>query len=176
MSKPIEESYFLWLCHQIGEEDTGNPHKTYWNLLRILHSKEFVYIIPHDNNRAEDGKGLRTEFVAEMGVRPDPGWMNLGCSMLELLIGLSRRLSFISEGEPRAWFWELIENLDLEKYNDNAIESAYDIEETLDDVIWRTYRPNGRGGLFPLKVRPPGGDQRDVELWYQLNEYVAQKS
>lgn len=176
MSMPIDESYFLWLCRQIGEEDTGNPHKTYWNLLRILYKKEFVYIIPHDNNRAKDGKDLRSEFVADQKKRPDSGWMNMGCSMLELLIGMSRRLSFMSEGESRAWFWELIENLNLEKYNDDAIESQNHIEEVLDDVIWRTYRRNGRGGLFPLKVRPPGEDQRDVELWYQMNEYIAQKS
>lgn len=176
MKKPLDELYFTWLCRQVGEEDTGNPHKTYWKLLRTLFSKPFVYIIPHDNNRAQDGKDLRSEFAADLNIYPDQGWMNLDCSMLELLIGLSRTLSFLCEGESRAWFWELIENLNLEKYNDNAFIPEHRIEDILDEVIWRTYRPNGRGGLFPLKARPPGVDLRDIELWYQLNNYVLEKS
>lgn len=96
--------------------------------------------------------------------------------MLEMMIALSRVLSFEADGEPRVWFWHLIEMLDLEQYNDrnyNANRLAErKIDEALDRVIWRTYSPNGRGGLFPLNRATR--DQRDVELWYQLSAYLLE--
>jgi hypothetical protein len=44
------------------------------------------------------------------------------------------------------------------------------VDEILERVIGRTYRPDGRGGFFPLRYAEK--DQREVELWYQLNAYV----
>jgi hypothetical protein len=100
--------------------------------------------------------------------------MGLGCSMLELLIALSRRLSFEAEGEPRDWFWHMLENLDLEQFNDQEYNDLYakGIDKLLDQVIWRTYFPDGSGGIFPL--REPKEDQRDVEIWYQLSAYLLE--
>jgi hypothetical protein len=92
--------------------------------------------------------------------------------MLELLIGLSRRLSFVADGEPFDWFWQLMENLGLEKYNDNTVIPEKEVDGILDEVIWRTYKRNGSGGLFPL--RKATEDQRDVELWYQLSAYLLE--
>lgn len=93
--------------------------------------------------------------------------------MLELFIGLSRRLSFQADGEPRAWFWQLMENLDLERFNDNTQIPEEEVRKILDEVTGRTYKRNGAGGLFPLKKAHK--DQRDVELWYQLNAYLLEK-
>jgi hypothetical protein len=39
-------------------------------------------------------------------------------------------------------------------------------------VIWRTYDRRGHGGLFPLQRS--NRDQRRVEIWYQLSEYLLQ--
>jgi hypothetical protein len=66
----------------------------------------------------------------------------------------------------------LMENLDLERYNDNTPFSDAAIDELLDRVIWRTYRRNGAGGLFPLKRTRE--DQRQVEIWYQLCAYLLE--
>ncbi len=176
MSKPLDELYFLWLCGQVGSvEDNRNPSRNYWRLLKRLYIKEFVWIIPNDDNRAEDGRDLRSEFFSNNKVAAmDTDWFTLGCSMLELLIGLARRLSFEADGEPRFWFWHLVENLGLEKYNDNTYIPEKEVDDILDQVIWRTYRRNGKGGLFPL--RKATEDQRDVELWYQLSAYLLENS
>lgn len=171
MSKSLDELYFTWLYHHVAE-DSRNPSETYWKLLRQLYCKEFVWIIPNDDNRAEDGKDLRLEFVESEGIDVDHEWMNMTCSMLELLIGLSRRLSFEAEGEPRGWFWHMIENLGFEIYNDNSLYPEGEIDRRLDELIWRLYKRNGSGGLFPLK-RPPE-DQRNVEIWYQLSAYLLE--
>jgi hypothetical protein len=178
ISPPLDELYFTWLYSQVDSVEISNPSRTYWRMLRQLYTKEFVWSIPNDDNRAEDGKDLRREFINEEGLDDiDQAWLDLGCSMLELLIGLSRRLSFQDDGEPRSWFWQLIENLGLERYNDNALireEEIYEIlDEILNEVIRRTYKRNGSGGLFPLKRATE--DQREVELWYQLSAYLLEK-
>jgi hypothetical protein len=180
MSKPLDELYFEWLYSQVGPLRLKNPKRTHWSLLQQLHRKEFVWIVPNDDNRVQDGKDLRREFLEFSGiddVRPDSDWMGLGCSMLEMLIALSRHLAFETDGEDRVWFWHLIETLDLMKYNDHEYKNDRRAERKIDDVlnriIFRTYAPNGRGGLFPL--RRPQQDQREVEIRYQLSAYLLEQ-
>lgn len=138
-----------------------------------MYTKEFVWDVPNDDNRIEDGKELRYEFVDnEKLMDVDIGWMHLGCSMFELLVALSRRLCFVTEVEPRFWFWQMIENLGLRGFTDRMRYNDNSVIEILDAVIWRTYSENGEGGLFPL--RNPQKDQRRVEIWYQMNAYVLE--
>lgn len=172
MSKPLDELYFVWLYNQVGDSETQNPARTYWRLLKQLFTKEFIWFVENDDNRIEDGKELRFEFVDQSELNDvDSEWLQQDCSMLELFIGLSRRLAFEAEGEPRDWFWHLVRNLNLQKNTDDNYNEVM-VEETLNRVIWRTYEYDGTGGLFPLKYS--GRDQRKVELWYQLSEYLLQ--
>lgn len=171
----LDEEYLTWLYGQVAAVKLKNPARTYWNLLRQLYTKEFVWLIPNDDNRVEDGQSLRYEFVDTQKIEnPDPCWMEMGCSMLEMLIALSRRLAFEAEGEPSTWFWHLIETIDLRQYNDKNFNNRArrKINDTLDTVIWRTYSPDGRGGLFPLQDAKE--DQREVEIWYQLSAYLVE--
>lgn len=173
MNKPLDELYFVWLYSQVGDPKTTNPSRTYWKVLKQLFTKEFVWIVPNDDNRVADGKDLRYEFVAELQLRDvDEGWMKLGCSMLELMVGLSRRLAFECDGRPRDWFWHLAENIDIHRYNDRSHYEEDRIDAILDRIIWRTYDRDGHGGFFPL--RRPKEDQRRVEIWYQLSAYILE--
>lgn len=177
MEKPLDELYFQWLYSQVGDPRINNPNRTYWKLLLQLYKKEFIWLVPNDDNRIEDGKELRFEFVDAAGLQDvDLDWVRLGCSMLELLIGLSRRLAFEAEGEPRDWFWHLIENLGFIQLPDARWKDYFEngVDAQLDQVIYRTYEPDGHGGLFPLNHTQ--NDQRKVELWYQLSEYVLERS
>ncbi len=174
MSKPLDELYLSWLYSQVGSVKLKAPSKTYWTLIRQLYTKEFVWLIPNDDNRVEDGRDLRYEFIDSEGIGDvDPDWMTIGCSMLEMLIGLSRRLSFEVEGEPRTWFWHMIETLEIFCTDNDYDKKHYrKVDETLNQVIWRTYSPDGSGGLFPLTDTTQ--DQREVELWYQLSAYLLE--
>jgi hypothetical protein len=170
MVAPLDELYLQWLYRHNTRSfrDEKDNRARYGELFKRLYEKEFVWIVPNDDNRVEDGKLLREEFMADVPSREiDPDWMELGCSFLEMLVGLSRRLAFEGEGEPRRWFWELIDNLELLDCVDPEA-----IDEKLDTVIWRTYERDGRGGLFPLKRARK--DQRKVEIWYQLNAYLLE--
>jgi hypothetical protein len=170
---PLDELYFTWLYSQVGSVTERNPSRSYWKVLKQLYTKPFLWLIPNDDNRAEDGRTLRVDFLREEEIDfTDSEWMQLECSMLELLIGLAQRLAFQDDNEPRAWFWRLMENLGLEKYNDNSLVPVKEIDKTLDEVIWRTYRPSGVGGLFPLKRAR--ANQRDVELWDQMHAYLLE--
>lgn len=172
MNKPLDELYLSWLYECVADPKIANPSRTFWNLLQHLFTKEYVWLIPNDDNRVEDGRALRDEFIEDLGLDDvDPDWLNLGCSMLEMMVALSRRLSFLAEGEPRDWFWHLIDNLGL-NIADNQRFPRSRVEEVLDRQIWRMYKSNGAGGLFPL--RHPRRDQRDVEIWTQLNAYLQE--
>jgi hypothetical protein len=104
-------AYLDWLAPQVGvAERTGS----YSDLILLLGLKEFVWLIPHDDNRIGDGLDIRQEFYSETGVEGDLG----PCTVLEVLVALSRRLSFIADGPKEGWAWQLICNLELDKFKD----------------------------------------------------------
>jgi len=173
MDEPLDEMYFKWLYSQVENAKLKNPRGTYWRLLRVLHTKEFVWFVPNDDNRLEDGRELRYEFLEDKGIHEiDRHWIEIGCSMLELLIGLAIRSNFEDGRTIQVWFWTMMRNIGLDGLNDATAWSEQDVVDVLDTVIFRTYKPNGRGGLFPLKR--PDTDQREVELWYQMNAYLLE--
>ena len=145
-----------------------------------IHSREFFWLIANDDNRAEDGRDLRVEFLAGLDFDGDTNdFLSLGCSMFEMLIGLARRAAFETGKDSTEWFWKFIKHMDIQKYNDAFFENAgnaaqLELDEIIDRVIFRTYLPDGDGGLFPL--RHPSEDQRRVELWYQLSAYLLEGS
>lgn len=175
-SEPLDELYLKWLYRQVADPDQD---LTFWNVLRILFTTEFVWIVPNDENRISDGKALREEFLDTQGIRlrrSELHWIELGCSMLELMVGLARRLEYEADrGRAHYWFWILMENIGLseENVNDSCMFSEEDVRDVLEMVIQRYYEPNGHGGFFPLEN--PRDDQRTIELWYQLSEYVLEQ-
>lgn len=177
MSAYLDERYFDWLYDQVCSVRWKSPARSYRNLFHILYTHEFIWLIPNDDNRVADGKDLRLRFLEDEGItadRRDSHWMALGCSYLELLVAISDRLAFETGRDQSSWFWELLENLGLHQLNDRVDISLDDVEDTLNRVMWRTYDYNGEGGLFPLEF--PEEDQRKVELWYQLNAYILERS
>jgi hypothetical protein len=172
-TKPLDELYFEWLYGQVGQVGGKDPSAGYWKLFKLLYDKEFVWTLLNDDNRAEDGRALRVEFLTEEHYQIEPLFFDYPCSVLELLIALSRRLSFEGDGDPRSWFWEMINNLGLYNYRDGGQVPERRINAILDDFVWRSYQADGRGGLFPLKH--PEEDQRDVEIWYQMCAYLLER-
>lgn len=172
MTNTLDDRYLTWLYSQVGDVKVRNTSETYWNLFRQMQETEFVWFVPNDDNRVEDGRALRYEWVMEVNVLPDRKWWESGCSFLEMLIGLSRRLAFEGDGHPHVWFWHLIENLGLQSCTDHEPYDYNEVDERLNAVTWRTYDRFGRGGLFPL--RRARKDQRNVELWYQMSAYLLE--
>lgn len=173
MSNSLAEEYLRWLAPQIREETDGNPNRTYWDLIHLMFEKRFVdaELIANDHNRIEDGLALRVEFCHERNIPPEASTGLGPCSFLEVLIGLSRRLSFMAGGAPAGWAWVLVSNLELHRVPDPIGRGrARKVDSIMDDCIHRNYSPDGQGGFFPLAY--PEEDQTRVELWYQLGLYV----
>lgn len=172
MNEPLENLYFTWLCAKVVNIRDSSPSLTYWKLLRQLHQTEFVWLLMGDDNRAEDGKELRADFLIEADIPDDIDWrLNNGCSMLEMFIAFAKRAEFQTDDPVKFWFWEFMENIGLRDCSDAANCNEQEIEEILDQVIWRTYDISGHGGIFPLD--DPQQDQRGVEIWYQFNYYLV---
>lgn len=175
--EPLDEQYFEWLAGQVVNLRLRNPTQTSWSVLRKLFSTQFLWRIRNDDNRAEDGKELRREFLDIYPQDVVSSWMNEKCSFLEMLIALSRRLSFQTEGASSAeWFWHLLDNVGLyvsDREFDSQGMDTY-ARQVLEGLNNRTYDRNGRGGLFPLTDSDI--DQTTIELWYQMNYYLLERS
>lgn len=172
-AEPLDEMYFQWLYEQVRVTRRGSRTKSYWSILRKLFTKEFVWIVPNDDNRVQDGRDLRYEFEESLGITADQEWIDLGCSVLEMMIGVARRICFETGRDDRYCFWELMRNLDFAKFTDDKPIPEQEVDEALDALVWRTYHPDGTGGLFPLTH--PDHDQRLVEIWYQLQAYLLER-
>jgi hypothetical protein len=172
----VEQDYFLWLCDLV---EGGLDHK-YRELLWYLHRKDFDANLPNDDNRAEDGKKLREQYFYAI-LQEDHSVWNTPCTMLEMLIALAQRIEFIMSDEDKGdrtahWFWEMVKNLGLKKITKNDLDMESKIHAN-DSILTtfhnRSYRSNGKGGLFPLKELLVE-DQRKVEIWYQMQAYIQE--
>ena len=174
MYTELDEQYLCWLYARIGFVNEKRRAKTYWSLMSFLYSREFVWLIAHDDNRVQDGRDLRYEFLEEAGLtnKVNPDWLGLGCSVLELILAVAKQLAFEDDRMPQQCFWELMTNLGLSGYNDRGFNEE-EVSDIVERFIWRNYEPDGRGGLFPLSH--PTEDQRRVEIWYQLNAWLLER-
>lgn len=172
MSSSLAEHYFRWLSPQIRDKHS-DPDKTFGDLLRLMFDKKFVELVPHDSNRMADGTDLRADFCYGRGL-PTDSLAELGdASFLEVLLGLSRRLSFTAGGKAHGWAWQLLCNLELHRFPDPLTRNkARQADQIMETCIRRTYTPDGQGGFFPLAW--PDEDQTQVELWYQMAAYIGE--
>lgn len=172
----IKDRYLDWLKHQAMGQD-----RSYDSLLEFLYDKPFIYTIQIDENRAEDGIGLRYIFGVENGITYEDITSGLdsgrGCSVLEMMVGLARRcenqiMVDMEEGaQPERWFKIMIDNLGL----GDQINDAFDYEKAdyiVDRFLAHQYSYYGDGSLF--SVRNPRNDMRRTDIWYQAMWYLTE--
>lgn len=175
MDEPIEETYFNWLYAKVVTiQGPQTPSNSYFTLMRDLHSTEFVWLMPGDDNRAADGMDLRKEFIQQAHLDFNPPWMNIPCSVLEMFIALSRRAEFDTDIGSREWFWIFLENLNIADLTDANLGITQLVNEVLYTFVWRLYDRKGNGGMFPLNQSIH--DQRKIEVYYQFCEWVTENN
>lgn len=173
MNEPLENLYFNWLSAKVLRSKNTAPSSTFETLFKTLHSLEFVWLLPGDDNRAEDGKELRREFLI-MGDIPDhEEWRTqVPCSVFEMFIAFAKRAEKNTNGtSAKAWFWEFLYNLNLSKANDASGIEPDEIADVVEMFMWRQYRYDGDGGLFPLQDSLR--DQTETEIWDQFCDYLV---
>lgn len=175
MNAAFDEDYFQWLYSQVGSTAQRSPRRSFWSLARKLYSANYLWSVHNDDNREMDGIQLRFEYFEELGIQDyDLKWATRECSVLEMLIALARRASFETSRTPAEWFWIMLDNLGVGGISDAHFnhQSENHIHEVVGRLVTRMYERDGSGGLFPL--RHPYGDQRKVELWYQMSYYILE--
>lgn len=158
-------NYFEWLLDRVGFRRKG-----YTQLMLCLFNIPFEAVIERDNNRMDDAMSLRSEY-GQFSY-----FMEGIPNVLEVLIALAIRIEdeYIgdpSDLDPEPIFWEMCCNLGLERYTDRFFNSDR-VYEIIVDWLDRDFDPNGEGSIFPIKN--PSQDQRDVEIWSQMQEYLSE--
>lgn len=169
----IDDRYLTWLYSQVGAVRNRNPSRSFWQLAKQLYRTPFYWFVPNDDNRVEDGRDLRLEFLGEEELdEKTHAWLELDCSMFEMLLALAKRAAYESSLNYVEWFWIFIRNLGIRHHYDATYEISIkeEIDEILTNLNQRDYAWDGTGGLFPLKN--PNRDQREVEIWYQMQMYL----
>lgn len=183
----LSEIYLEWLLGLINADNYKG--KSYIKLCSLLNKVPFEPIIKLDENRLSDVHSL----LRETYIQSQSDWYRLnGCdiimelptwpvSFLELIISLAMRidLDFMREingiDNTRIYFWILVRNLGILEYDDEhwGEDAIISIVNRLNIVQDRKYDFNGNGGLFPLEHAEM--DQRNVQIWNQLCQFVNQR-
>ena len=159
------EGYYVWLLNMIPFVRKG-----YGRILRILYDIPFRVTMIQDENRVGDGLSLRSRYAAEIGLPPaarEELKLSRPCSVLEVMIALALRceeeyMTTYSDEDPVGrWVFPMISSLGLSPRTDDRTAAGI-----VEAFLNRSYRPDGRGGLFYV----PGAeeDMRTLELWSQL--------
>lgn len=171
----VEKEYLEWICKLINRK-RFSKHVSYEKLLTHLHSIEFTWFIPHDDNRADDGIQLRRRYSLDMDDMTLQTYLHGPCSVLEMMVALAIRceetiMDDIAMGDrTEQWFWGMIHNLGLNSMDDNNFDVNF-VDDVVARLLDREYEPDGRGGLFTVKHCPH--DMRTVEIWRQLSWYLG---
>ena len=175
MNNIIRNAYFNWL-YEFVCDDRYSDEISFKKLLMHLHNKNFRYSILKDENRAEDGIGLRRRFAYDYtDIENADEYLTEPCSVLEMMLALSLRCEENIMDDPtignrtKQWFWGMIANLGLGSMTDDRYDKKY-VNDVLEKFLNREYDPDGKGGLFT--VRNCEIDLRDIEIWIQLLWYL----
>lgn len=179
-----EQSYFQWLKDLVDREELENY---YW-ALKLLFQTEFYAVHAMDENRAADGKTLRDRYVfEECSTKTEEDFfyadMSGPTNMLEVMIGLTERMdaelylpSVNDRQEYVDSFWELFRNAGFDQFKDCDIFDRWNptvFNSHISKILDRKYHKDGHGGFFPLKGKL-SDDQRDIEMWYQMQAYLIE--
>lgn len=165
----VEDLYFQWLVDLIDDGDVDD----YMDVLELLFHIDFIWSMDMDSNRAAYGLELRERFVKEedYGDRIFKYMPDRPCSVLEMLIGLSESCETVA-GDSIDWFWFMFKNLGLKDCRNGEFSQA-SVRRKIDIFLNRSFRPDGKGGLF--FIRNSENDLTKIDIWNQFMFYLNSK-
>lgn len=172
----FEDLYFEWMCGLVN--DSENKSEQYKVLLRYLYNSDFIWTLPMDANREDDGLSLRYVFADIMKISHpmiEEIFARKNVSILEMMVALAVRTEDDIMADPKygrrvpVWFWAMIDSLNLSEQYDHVFDESY-CSFVLNRLINHEYRADGFGGLFYIPNYK--GDLRQDEIWVQLNKWL----
>ena len=176
----LNDNYFKWLLEILGFKEPMSCR--YISMLSYMYSTSFRLtdpIVGHDDNRLNDGFELRATYSNNFTMPDLPGIFDEEVSVLEVLVAFAMRIDddIMYDGSLHAskWFFIMVDNLGMTNFTDDRLGLDWcidDEEQILDIWMSRQYGPDGRGTIFPLKTTT--FDQRNLEMWYQMQEWFRE--
>lgn len=168
-----EQDQWVDYCDWLSGKIDYDPECSF--LIDFLHETPFTWTIEMDQNRADDGLYLRKIYYEERDLE---GIFMFGrdVSVLEVLVSLAIRMDNEYIGDPgdphpEYIFWEFLENLGLDVYV-NSKFSCEKCEKIVGVWLKRRFDSKGKGSIFP--IIKPKRDQRKIEIWSQMQEYIRE--
>lgn len=159
--------YYSWLLERIDAAPGAN-FCNYQKLCQALYERDYIWLMPLDENRACAGLALRDKFANEMCVCledvPDGS-----CSVLEMLIALADDMSMLFDDSTSRWFWEMMANINLDHFSDDRFD-AHNVNVILTTWLERRYTFKGTGSIFPVHYITQ--DARKMQVWDLMNAYI----
>lgn len=170
----VKDLYRDWLVK--SAEYMLSNYGNYTKLLEYLYSRSFYWVIPNDENRANDGLSLRRRFVTEGGCTYGDilRELNSQCTVLEMMLAACLRVEenlYDPDLGSRTgkWLYDMIYSMRLDREVDTEFDEAIACE-AVDLMLSRRYSKDGLGGLF--WVPNAQEDFREIEIWYQMQYYM----
>jgi hypothetical protein len=169
----VREDYFKWLCN-LACSERGGPEKALTDIFLEMYNFHFHGFVGYDFNREEDGLELRKAFYSSYD---SDERLDEPCTMLEMVLSLTKAMSFtmfnfVKDSSIHRWVVEMCINCGALVRDGNGYSCAKNVREILQRIQDRAYRKDGTGGFFPMISDDK--DQREVEIWYQANEYLIE--
>ncbi len=153
--------YFTWLGGKVGLGPAN-----YSKLMEVLGKTEFSWRLPLDENRAFDGLKLRNDYNKPLSKEIT----ELGCSIFEMLVGLSVRVERDITGtpgdeHPEKWFWQMLENLGISDQNDDDFDMNYVSKKLINWMFG-----SGKDSIF--KFNSNDINYKNMQIWDQMTAYL----
>ena len=174
----MEYEYLKWLIESIDPRHIVGAY--YQPVLDELYLTDFRWgeKFPDDENRARDGLALRDLFAEDRGiVVSDIGIDWRGCSCLEMMIAIARRIEYEIIAVPGCenipkWFWRFTENMGL-GVSERRISDIRYVDDMIRNWLDRRYKKDGEGGIFVVK--DSYFDMRKMTIWKQMNAVLNEE-
>lgn len=162
--------YYKYIVKDVCSGDYVGYDSVYSELLAVLHDIPFRWCIMMDENRNSDGLDLMYKYAWNNSIKYDtlPDRTDEACSVLEFLIGVSRRIEFNldnwKDDRTGKWFWLMIKNIGLINQVNGNVDLLY-VKRRVDIMLNRQFGDYGeRGGLLHFKQE---GESMVYQEWWK---------
>lgn len=167
------EAYGRWIIKERIEVPYDRMFWKHEKLMNELHKIPFIYLIPRDANRDEDGLSLRREYADLLRLYRIP-FEGMPASVLEVMAAIAIRVDGEYIGNPHderpdLFLYEMVKNLGLLVFDDRNFNSE-SVHKIINTWLYREFRSDGLGSPFP--IQNDTRDQREFEIWDQMNHYI----
>lgn len=180
----LTEMYFDFLSSEAFSARVNR--REYSGCLRLLNDIPFFWTLWPDEDRAGDALSFRQHDFLGYQIDLDSldqvwlkVWAEAAPSVLEVLLGISRRWSVFFGGDIHYYFGHMFRNMEYDRHPGVILpqSSANGLREKTQVWLTRQFASDGKGSPFPINADVIFNelhqriDMREIPIWNQMNVY-----